>query len=236
MANPISTVGTLAAEVSDILGIDNLDARIYEWVGLTFNDLCQRIPSHLFYTTSVDTITSGNSTVTLGEEIGTPIAMIAVNQTTFTAYIVQYRTPRDFSQLVNIGAAIASGNQPIFWSVRKEATTTKILITPPAAANMLLTLIWAGAYEDTAPGASTKLSLPYHFEGLLVWGAAWFGAMSMVPERAALAQGEYELAVRSMLQILGYSPDAVPVMRSISGPYARTPFQPELPRIPDTVG
>ena len=236
MANPISTVGTLTSEVSDILGIDNLDARIYEWIGLTFNDLCQRVPMHLFHATTYDVVVSGNSSVQLSEEIGTPIAMIAVNHSTSIAYIVQYRTPRDFSQLVNIGATIASSNQPLFWTIRKEATTQKLLITPPAAADIAMTMIWAGDYQASAPDGATKLSLPYHFEGVLVWGASWFGAMSIAPDRAALCQGEYELALRSMLQILGYAPDAVPVMRSISGPYGRTQFLPELPRIPDTVG
>lgn len=234
MANPQSKVSSLAQEVSDILGMDNLDARIYDWLGLVFNDLCQRVPNALFYTTSVDTIASGASSATLGEAVGTPVACIAVSVSTSALYIPIYRPPAEFDRAVNIGSSIASSTQPLIWTIVPVGTTYMLRISPPASGDMVMTLVWSGNYLASAPEADDLLSLPYHFEGVLVWGAAWYAALSAAPDRAMICQAEFEQALGNMQKILALYSDSVPQMRQIEGPYAG--FQPELPRIPETLG
>jgi hypothetical protein len=233
MPNPMSLVSSLAQEVADILGIDNLDARLYEWLGFIFNDVCQRVPDPLFYTSSVDTIVSGSSSSTLGESIGTPVALMIVNASG-DLYIPVYRPPAEFDRLVNIGSTIAGGVQPLIWTVVPQGTTQKIRISPPASGDMILTLVWSGNYYATPPTADDRIPLPYHFEGVLVWGAAWFASMSIAPDRAMICEGEYEVALQDMVKILALHSDSVPQMRQIEGPFAG--FQPELPRIPGTLG
>lgn len=234
MPNAQSQVSALAQEMADILGIDNLDARLYEWLGFIFNDLCQRVPNPLFYSTSVDTIASGAGSVTLGEAVGTPVAMIAVSATTSDLWIPIYRPPAEFDRLVNIGSAIGVGTQPMIWTIMPVGSTYKVRISPPASGDMVMTLVWSGNYLATAPEASTKISLPYHFESVLIWGASWYASMSVAPDRAMICQMEYETALMDMVKILSLYSDSVPQMRQIEGPLAG--FQPELPRIPESLG
>lgn len=233
MANPQSTASSLAAEVADILGIDNLDARLYEWLGLVFNDLCQRVPDPLFYTYSVFAMNAGAYSATLTDNVGTPVALTAVNVNS-DLFIPIYRPPAEFDRLTNIGSAIAPSQQPLIWTISSVGSTRKLLISPELASNTVVTLIWSGNYYASTPGASDRLLLPYHFEGVLVWGAAWFASLSIAPDRAMICKGEYETAIQDMVKILALHPDSVPQMRQIQGPYVG--FQPELPRIPETLG
>lgn len=233
MANPISFASDLVNEVINIIRVDNAYPRAYEWLGLAFNDICQRTPVGLFHEVSVDTITTGNDSVTLGEQVGTPVAAIFVNADT-KLYMAHYRTPADFDALTKIGSSISAAVQPKYWTIKLDGTTYSLFISPPASGSTIATLIWSGNYSSTVPTGATQFNIPYHFEQVLVWGAATFGALSGAMDRYMVCKMEYEEALKDMYTILMYHPDSASVVNQIKGPYVNTGLESRGARWPET--
>lgn len=233
MANAISTVEDLAGEVADLLRHDNLDTRLYQWLGMAFNDIVQRSPLELFCTYSQDIVATGEYSTAIGEHIGTPVAAIFVNAD--IVYMARYVTPADYNRITSTGAEIAAATIPLFWTVKNDGSTYKLFITPPASGATTVTLVWAGNYLDTPPTNTSILGFPYHFEHVLIWGAAAIGASILRTPAFPIYEAEYGQAFDEMLSLIGYRPDAVPVLRSIKGPYAGTPKLNAPPRFPQTI-
>lgn len=217
MANPTTLVSNLVVEVCNILKLDNVDPRVHEWVGMAYNDLCQRAPCHIFHNVAEVTVASGATSVTLSDEVGMMVAAIFRNNG--ICYMAQYVTPGDYSRLVSTGSTATASTVPLYWTVEKVATTQKLEVYPTTSGDTAVTLIWSGNYEATPPSGSSLLKLPYHFEGALVWGAAALGALLMRPELYAICQAEYEEAIQDMLFVLSYYPDTEATMRSIGTPF-----------------
>lgn len=233
MANNMSSVSDLAQEVATLLGFDNIDARIYQWIGMIYNEVIQRQPVDLFYTTSVDTISDGDYSTTLGENVGTPVAAIFQNDDKI--YYALYITENDFDRKIATGAAVSESTIPLYWTIRNDGSTQKLFINPPASGDTICTLLWLGNYLDSAPEAGDYLSIPYHFEHVIVWGAASIGAQVLRMSSYALFTSEYEEALNDLYQLMGYKPSNVPVLRSVTGPYTGTHRFMTGPRFPSTI-
>ena len=233
MANALSSVGTLAQEVATLLGFDNIDARIYQWIGMVYNDVLQREPADLFYTKSVDTIATGADSTELGEQVGTPVAAIFTNDD--KVYFAMYITENDFDRKIATGATVASSTIPLYWTIRNDGSTQKIYINPPASGETTVTLLWLGNYLATPPSSGDYLSIPYHFEHVIVWGAAALGAQVLRMNSYALFASEFEEHLMELHQLMGYKPSSVPVMRSVTGPYTGTHRFMAGPRFPQNI-
>jgi len=232
--NPISLVSALAEEVADTLRHDNLDTRIHQWIGLAFNDMVDRSPIELFQEATVVTVADGDSSVAFTTDITTPMGATFVDANS-KLYVASYVSSTDFSRLTAIGAAITASTMPLYWTIKQDGTTQKLFISPPASGAIVATVFWAGKYLSTSPGGSDKLDLPYHFEHVLVWGAAALGAMAVRPSLHPLFQAEYEQALGDMQQIVSYHPDATPVRRSITGVHAGSRKMQAPPRFPQNI-
>lgn len=234
MANPTSTVSDLVIEVCNILKLDNVDPRANEWLGMAFNDICQQVIDPLFHEVSVVTVGTGDSSVALSEQIGVPVAAVFVNGG--KTFLAQQLSPNDYSRTVNIGSAISSTAQPKYWTIQLDGSAYKLYITPPSAGGTEVTLIWAGNYVSSPPSGSTLLNMPYHFEGALIWRAAFYGAIFIRPELQQLCDIEFQEAMMDMQFILGYHPDTFPTMRSVRGPYIDSGRQPQMARFEEPFG
>jgi len=235
MANAISTVESIANEVADLLRHDNLDVRIYQWIGLAYNDIVQRSPLELFCTYTELTVDSGEyvSNAAIPDQIGTPVAAIFMNAS--KVYMARYVTPADYNRITSTGAEVPVGVVPLFWTIKNDGATYTLFITPPASGDTVVTLVWGGNYLDTPPTNTSILNLPYHFEHVLIWGAAAIGASILRTPMFPVYEGEYGQAFDEMISLVGYRPDAVPVLRSIKGPYAGTPKLQAPPRFPQNI-
>lgn len=237
-ANYLTKVGDLATEVASLLGIDNLDKRIHTWISLAFNDLIRRNPGNLFYTSSVTTIASGE-TGTLDTTNSIPV--VAIFKTSSTIYVPRQQTAIDYARVAHAvsGGSLASGSVPLHWSIGPDTGTPgrgTLYVYPTLSASVDVTIIWTGK-NLTGPSASTDyLHLPYHFEHVIIWGAAYHGAKAVNHPAVKVFLSEHEEAISNMYHILTYSPDTVPVRRSITGEYGGTQRLRPIPRIPDTIG
>jgi hypothetical protein len=225
MANILTTVGDLAEEVADILRHDNLDPRIYEWIGLSYAEVQRRAPLEMFRTVVSGSFLTGASRDNYTGGVGSalnPIACIFVSASDIVA-VAQYVTPLDYHRLVATGASLPTSATPSHWTVTHDALGDAVRVYPAASGALRYTLIFPGlAGAETPPGSSSYLNLPYHFEHVIVWGAAAIGAEMVRPAMVPVFHAEFEEALNDMLGMMGYHPSAVPVLRSVTSPYGGT--------------
>jgi hypothetical protein len=236
MANGKTVVGTLAEEVADLLRHDNLDSRIYEWMGLAFNDIVQRTPLSLFSKPEAVTLTSGTSQVDLVLLHGTPMMAVFLGATDGRIYLPTQLAPTDFRRLKASSGTVVDALVPLAWSLVSDgAAKSRILLFPGAGQNFYITLVSMTQYLESVPVGTDFLHLPYHFEHVLVWGAASVGAQTLRSQAANLYLAEYESALQEMQMLMAYSPDSSPALRSLGGVYAGTGRMKGTPRVPDTI-
>lgn len=232
-----STVSTMAEEVAALLRHDNIDARIYSWIGMAYADLLQRLPLEFFQEMVTETIldTTANIPFTTQDAVGTPMAMMVQNATYYLR-VPQYVSPADYSR-ITVDSEDADSPQTRLWTIMQDATPEDaIYIWPPAAGNIFVFLFHIAPGLTAVPGGADYLpNIPYHFEDVIIWGAAALGASVLRTQAYPIYQQEYEEAILSMASILGYKPDAAPVFRSITGPYAGTVPMNTGARYPETV-
>jgi len=243
--NNNSDVGTLADEVADLLRHDNLDQRINTWITAVYLDIAGKAPLSLFLRKAgTYTIPAGTETVALSSitSASNPVALLVTNGNGAKLVAPRYVTFIDFSRMAHDmqgGAALQQAHDPIIWSIGPGVDETlgkgALYIAPATVQECYAELFYIGPTHHTTPLASNKyVALPYHFEHVLVWGAAAIGAKTLRPELYTLFRGEYEQALSEMNSIMSYKPDGVPVLRSVQGPYGGTPKMAGM-QYPDTI-
>ena len=232
-----STVSTIAEEVAALLRHDNIDARIYSWIAMAYADVLQRLPLEFFQELVTETIGTGTATVpfTTQDTVGTPMAVVLKNAT-HHLYLPQYVSPADYSR-VTVDSTEADSTIPRLWTIMQDATPADAFFIWPGASGAMTAYIFHIAPGLTAvpAGGDYLPNIPYHFEDVVIWGAAALGASILRTQAYPIYQQEYEEALLGMASILGYKPDATPVFRSITGPYAGTVPMNAGARFPETI-
>lgn len=217
-----STVGTLAEEVADLLRHDNIDARIYSWIGMTYGEVLQRFPLEFFQELVTETFVAGEESkaFTTPDTVGTPMALV-MKTSTHSLYSPKYVSPQDYSR-ITVDSTEADADIPRVWTIMQNATPADALFIWPGCVGASVAYLFHVAPGLTAvpTGADYLPNIPYHFEDVIVWGAAALGASMLRTPAYPIYQGEYEEALFAMSSILGYKPDSTPVMRSITGEHA----------------
>lgn len=240
--NTCTISASLANEVADLLGHDNIDRRILEWLTLTYNDMVVRIPCNLFYETADAVSFSAASSADLGAAVearfGSPVLCV-FKVADGTIYTPRYTTPQDFDRIEKEqqGTALDSGSIPLVWTVGPTVTLTgrrALRVYPQVTATAWLW--YTGVNEDDELTGTEYFRLPYHWEHVLIWGTAAFGARMLRPSLAPLFSAEYEEGINKLALMVNSRPDAVPVLQSIVGPYEGTPILPQAARFPNTIG
>lgn len=242
MANARTTAANLADEVAELLRHSNIDRRILDWLGTTFNDIVVRCgPCHLF-TDWIEALAIGSNTkeepLTADQEaaLGSPILAIFVGNSN-KLYTPEYRTPQDFDKLEKEvgGSAPTSGTIPLYWTISETAVADgrrALRWFPETTGAYTAWIAHTGRYLDDSPTGSSFFFLPYHWEHLLIWGAAAQGAAIVRPELADGFQMEYELALASFQRLMDETPDSQPVLKAVGGPYSGTSM---MRRLPETI-
>jgi hypothetical protein len=221
MSNAMSTCSDLATQVAGLLRQDNINNQIYTWLGMTYADMAQRVPFELFHRHEEVTVLDTTSSIAITAMVGTMMAAIFVNGGKL--YLARQVPLTDFDRITRVGAAWSTTDCPLIWAIGNDTDGTfKLFIHPAAAGDTTVTLLYSGDYETAITGA-TILELPYHHEHALIWGTAELGALMVRPPLAQAFRAEYEEALQDIQQTLGYHPDAVPILRSVTGPYTGTP-------------
>lgn len=233
-----STVTSLTQEVADLLRHDNLDSRILTWLALAYQDICTRVPTWLFhrYTSKPMTTKYYRSTTTVVNFDGEPLGAIWHDGTTDAIRFLEYVTEHDYRRMthdLNGTAFTAIPNEdPKVWTIIDQY----IYVYPWTATGGYVTYFYATNGLATQPRTSTeRMVLPYHWEHVLVWGAAAFGIRALRPELYPIYAGEYEEALNHMISLLNYKPDSTPALRSITGPFGSFRGRVNFPRIPDNI-
>lgn len=249
MANTLTTVGNLVEEVADLLRHDNLDIRINTWIISAYNDVLHRVASPLFSSRVLQATASGEETdltIPEGGQVSTPVLGVFLQASTGSIFCPKFVTPIDFNRLAHTqsGTAQPQWYEPLAYTLAPTLSDTigrvRLLVYPKPAVSYHVTLIFPHKhlYNDSPlmPADSTGfLNIPYHFEHVLVWGAAAFGAKVLRRELYPLYKAEYEKALQNMTWIMYYKPDLIPRLRSAAGPYYDTYKVQNAPRIPDTI-
>lgn len=245
MANTLTQVANLVDEVADLLRHDNVDARILTWVNITLQDIMARAQTTLWYKIARVDFTANLGQVDFSAtstRVANPICLVVV-LAAGTTYVPRYLTQVDFSRLAHQqdGAALDFGSFPTHWSIGPSDTTaggatipetgTKqtLFLYPRNTAALAAYLFYTGPRSTTPLSGTGYLELPYHFEHVVVWGAATMGARVLRPNLYPAFKAEYEQALDAMNTIMSYNPDSVPVLRSIRGPYLGNQYDYNLP-------
>lgn len=232
-----STISAIGDEVALVLRHDNLDSRIYQWIGMAYGDMLQRFPIEFFQELVTETIadTDTSEAFTTQDTIGTPMAVVIKDASNYL-WMPQYRSPIDYSRMI-AGSTDADSTKPNVWTIMQDATPEDAFFIWPGASGALLAHIFHMAPGLASPPVGTDYlaNIPYHFEDVVIWGAAMFGAFILRKEIYPIYQQEYEEAILGLGAILGYKPDATPVFRSINGPYAGTVPMNVGARFPETI-
>jgi len=232
-----STVSTIAEEVAALLRHDNIDARIYSWIGMTYADVLQRLPLEFFQELVTETVATGTAVVpfTVQDTMGTPMAVILKNATHYL-YVPHYVSPGDYSR-VTVDSSEADSTVPRLWTIMQDATPEDAFFIWPGASGEMTAYVFHIAPGLTAvpAGGDYLPNIPYHFEDVIIWGAAALGASILRTQAYPVYQQEYEEALLAMGSILGYKPDATPTFRSITGPYADAAAMQTGARFPETI-
>jgi hypothetical protein len=235
MANSKTLVSALAEEVADLLRHDNLDTRIYEWIGLAFNEMVQRTPLSLFYKMETATIASGASSVDL---VGLPgvLTMAVFRGADDRIYLPQQLSPTDFRRLKASSGTVANATVPLAWTLVSDGTEeNRILVFPGMGQDVFITLLSLSQHMESVPVGTDFLHLPYHFEHVVIWGAAALGAEALRTQASSVFFNEFENSLQEMTVMMAYAPDATPALRSLNGAYAGTGRLKTMPRVPDTI-
>lgn len=232
-----SLISAIAEEVAAILRHDNIDARLYAWIGMAYGDVLQRLPLEFFQEMVTETIsdTAFSEAFTTQDTVGTSMAFVVKNSSHYL-YVPQYVSPADYSR-ATVDSSEADSTVPRIWTVQQDSTPEDAIhIWPPASGAMTAYLFHIAPGLTAVPAGSDYLpNIPYHFEDVIIWGAAAIGATILRTQAYNIYAQEYEEAILSMASILGYKPDATPVFRSITGPYAGTAVMNAGARFPETI-
>lgn len=234
MANAKTLVSNLAQEVASLLRHDNVDPRIYEWLGLGWNALVQRCPLSCLAQLTNLTISSGTSSVTVSDNLGTPLGVVFRNATAVVCLPAQL-TSMDFNRLKASSGSLADATVPLAWTLQNQGTTMKLEILPGASGDIQATILWSGLYSADVPVGTDLFDLPYHWEHVWIWQAAAIGATVLRQPMAPYISREAEDSLQEFLLQMGYAPDATPVLRQVGGVYAGTGRLRRLPQVPDTI-
>ena len=223
-----STLGQLSQEVGTLLRHDNLDVRIHQWLTITWTDLLSRASVwRLCQLRGAGSISMGNYSTSVNGPIqdilGVYIHLQASPLTVYTPKYVQYS---DFCRIAfsQDGGEMPTG-APLIYTLGPSTSSgnNQTLMVYPAATGILVPHILTVGTGWTIPSVTTAgFALPYHWENVLIWGAASIGAKSLMSHLYPLFQGEYEEAIQKMISMLTYRPDSTPVMRSVVSPYGGT--------------
>lgn len=217
-----SSVSAIAEEVAALLRHNNIDTRIYGWIAMAYADVIQRLPLDFFQEMVTETIDTGTATepFTTQDTVGTPMALVIKNATHYL-YVPQYVTPADYSR-ITVDSSDADATVPRVWTIMQNATPADALFIWPGASGAFSAHLFhiAPGLTSVPAGGDYLPNIPYHFEDVIIWGAAAIGATLLRTASAPIYQQEYEEAILSMASILGYKPDATPVFQSITGAYA----------------
>lgn len=243
----MSLVSTLVTDVANILRRDNLDLRILDWIGMAYNDAVTRYPSWISNQYGAATITSsGQYGAWLGGyALSNPLVGVFVdsNSVFYTPKLVPMTDFGTYSHSVN-GGSFATGTTPVLWSygppsreaalsAGSEVVTYVYPVNP--SSDYFVQVVYQGQYLSAAPAMTDQIRWPAHFDHVLVWGAAYFGAMMVKREIAPIAMSKYESSLRSMATLLSYKPDATPQKREVvSSAYEGGSVYPGA-RFPDTI-
>jgi hypothetical protein len=118
------------------------------------------------------------------------------------------------------------------YGANNDPGKTLLYIWPSCSTTLRGILYYTGSLNQERLEQEEYTVLPYHWEHVLVWGAAAMGAKFLRPELYPLYLSEYEQGLKDMQLMLTYWPDSVPTMRGINGPYANSPRMMAPPRLP----
>ncbi len=247
----MSLTSTLVTDVSNILRRANLDSRILDWIGMAYNDATSRYPTYVTVQQGAGTIAASNLSGAWlgGYNLSNPIVAIFVDSDS-KYYFPNYVPMTDFSVYrrdMDMASPV-SGSPPVVWSYgpAPRVNTTLgnsfggsgYLYVYPAAptGGYTVYILYHGQTVDGPPTPTTVLKWPSHFDDVLVWGAAYYGAMVVNRQIVGICKEMYEQALRRMALILTYKPDALPQKRSaVDNPYMGITV-PQMARFPDTLG
>jgi len=232
-----STVSTIAEEVAGILRHDNIDARIYAWIAMAYADVIQRLPLEFMQELVTETVDTGTATepFTTQDNIGTIMAVVLKNATHYL-YVPQYVSPADYSR-ITVDSTEADSTVPRLWTSMQDATPADAFFIWPGASGEMTAYVFhiAPGLTSVPAGGDYLPNIPYHFEDVIIWGAAAYGGAVLRTQAYPIYQQEYEEAILAMGSILAYKPDSTPVFRSITGPYAGTVSMNAGARYPETI-
>lgn len=248
MANSRTLASELADEVADLLGVANSDRRILDWLGLVFNDMVTRSINPLFHDVIGPLTISDNSTgadLSADEEVslGSPILLV-MTRSGGNLIVPEYRTPADFDKLFKdrTGGSVATATEPRYWTVSTSALggteydgRRSVRYWPQVTEAYNAWLWHTGQYMNDTPDGADYIWLPYHFEHVLVWGAAAMGATFIRPESADIYKAEYETWLQAMTLLMNRAPDQETTRKSLIPKDAEMPFL-QVQRFPDTIG
>jgi hypothetical protein len=217
---------------------------------MVWNDICQRAPSVLFLKSVSATVPSGGGKTSEVIDIAlasyytmnNPALLVFQTIGSNIIYIPRFVTMVDYARTAHntSGTVPLNGTVPMIWSIGGNEDSTqgkaRIFMYPSMLSGGKITVFYTSKFQASPlSGVSFVPDFPYHFEHVLVWGAAALGAKVLMPESYPIFRGEYEQALRNMYITLNYQPDSTPVLRSINGPYDRTPLMMAPPRFPQNI-
>jgi hypothetical protein len=238
MANGMSLVSSLSTEVGVLLRHDNFDPRIYEWLSLALQDIKVRAPVDLFFEMLSGTILDTTFAGVLSEDITYPVALVVWRSSDYAMYSPKYVSPSDYDRVFSGSGDPITANVPLIWTIKNISTagsTSQALWVYPGRSGTADYRLFHINTTASVPTAAEYLNIPYHFEHLVIFGAAAIGAAALQLPTAPIFDAEYEQALQDFKMINTYRPSSFPLLRSISGPYAGTQRVPAIARFPANI-
>jgi hypothetical protein len=234
-----STVGQIAEEVAGLLRHDNIDARVYAWIGMAYADVLQRLPLDYFQEFLQEAVaaTAATDELTTDENVGTPMACVMQATTGSLLYLPTWVTPAEYSRITITDSVEGDSTIPRVWTIMKNSSDNDaVFIYPPSSGGHAVYLFHIPPGLSAVPATADYLPMiPYHFEDVIIWGAAMFGAQIIRSAATQVYVAEYEEALQDLGMILSYHPDSTPVHRSIDGAYEGTPRMRNMAQFPQTI-
>jgi hypothetical protein len=231
-----STVGQLVTEVATLLRHDNIDERIKSWLYIAMKDIHSRAATWRTLAMSTALISAGDHRAA-ASSTGQIVALGGVYETSGIVCLPNYVQPTDFRRLVYSqgGNDISETGGPLIWTMLESTTSGRVEIAMYPTSTVDVTFYFLTQSPVYIPENSAEFYfLPYHWENVLIWGAAAFGAQALASNLYPLFQGEYEEAIHKMIAMLTYRPDSTPVLRSVVSPYGGT-ISTRRYRLPDNI-
>jgi hypothetical protein len=248
MANARTIVSEIADEAADLLGVSNMDRRIFDWIGLTFNDMVSRSINPVFHDVMGPlTVADDSNGVDLSADqeayLGSPILLV-MTRSGGNTIVPEYREPVDFDRLYKsrgTGGSVATATEPRYWTVSTssldgtEYDGRRSVRYWPQVTEAYSAWLWhTGNAMDDTPAGTDYVWLPYHFEHVLVWGTCAKGAPMVRPELADAYKAEYELWLQAMTLLMNRAPDQNTTLKGIRPGELDMPFL-QVPRLPGTI-